>query len=316
MKNISRVPLKLFYTLAGNIYHHDARIALNLYSCFPTYRSAFAEIMNQLHRIAGFDRAYDVQGIVIEPTNYCNLRCKHCTPQNLKAEKGYMKMGLFKKMIDENPQLTSIILTRNGEPFLHPEIFEMISYAAKRKIYVIVFTNGMLLDDAMIEKIFKSGLGELSFSLEGVGDFYEYNRGESYEKCAGLIRKVLEKHKALSSDMKIGINATFTEDPNNALSVKKEWGGIVDFVTLEPLMCQKYTPRNVPCRTLWRNLVISWNGDVVPCCTDMENKLSLGNANNDTLKSIFNGPVVRALRRGHLKKNYPCVCKYCDTHFG
>lgn len=313
---VRRFPLRIFYVLAGRFYHHDERIAMYLYDYFPSYRAAFGEFANQISRIMRRDRSYAVQGVVIEPTNICNLRCRHCTPQSIQSEKGYMNFGLFKNIVDKNPQLTSMILTRNGEPFLHPNIFEMIEYARSKNIYVNIYTNGTVIDDKAICRIFSSGLNELNFSMEGAGEYYRYNRGKDYALIKTIIQKVLSERSRKASNVKIGINAVITEDGKNLQDVMGQWGGLVDFITVEPLMAAKSSPRNAPCRTLWRNMVIEWDGDVVVCCSDISGQLKVGNVKDNTLREIFNGSGIQELRRRHLKKDFPNICKYCDSHFG
>ena len=314
--DIRKIPLKAFYYLVGRLYRHDNRIALNLFDYFPSYRAAAGELFNQLCRICGLDFSCAVQGVVVEPTNACNLRCRHCTAQNAPGKKGYMDYGMFVKLLDENPQLTSMILTRNGEPFLHPQIFKMIEYAKRRGIYVIAYTNGALLDDRIIENVFSCGLDELNFSLEGVGEYYEKNRGVDYKQCASTIRKILRARTEASSRTKIGINTVTFENGSGLSDVAREWGGVVDHITYEPLMGKRAELRRSACRTLWRNSVITWEGDVVVCCSDIEGKLKVGNINDSTLREIFNGPEMRALRQRHLRKEFPEICKYCDPHFG
>jgi len=317
IEKIYKLPLRIFYVLVGKFFSADDRIATRLFDYFPSYLPAFKEAMNQFYRILRKDRAYDVQGIVIEPTNLCNLRCAHCSTQNLPDDKkGNMDFELFKSILDNNPQLTCLILTRNGEPLLHPKIFDMIEYARSRRIYVNMYTNGMCLDEDRIGEIFKSGLNELNFSMEGIGDFYKENRGKDYKIIESIINKVLDERKKRVSSLKMGINAVIAKDPSYAEEVKKVWGDLVDSVTIEPLMGSRAIPRKASCKTLWRNLVVTWNGDVVPCCSDMEASMVIGNVTEKSLKDIFNGEPVKELRQMHLRGDYPTTCKYCDSYFG
>jgi len=311
-------PLKAYYFTIGKLLNEDDRISMRLLDYFPTYRSAFVESVNQLRRILSSATSCDVQGIVVEPTNFCNLRCRHCTTQrSVREKKGYMDPRFFNKIIDENPQLTCIILTRNGEPLMHPRIFEMIKYARDRNIYVTLFTNGVLLeDDAVLNNLFKSSLNEINFSMEGVGNFYEHNRGVAYDRLSKVIKKVLRERQDRRSGLKIGINSVIADDPAQAKNVKKEWNGKVDHVTIEPLMGRKGILRRNPCRTLWRNIVITWDGEALPCCADMGRKLHLGNVREKPLRQIFNGPSVRKIRSAHLKRDFPEICRYCDPYFG
>jgi len=200
-------PLKAFYRIVGRVFAQDERIAKRLPRYFPTYRSAVKESLNQIWRLLGRDRGFDVQGIVVEPTDVCNLRCRHCAAQGKpRAKKGYMDLGLFKSILDDNPQLTCLILTRNGEPLVHPKVFEMVEYARMRGIFVTLYTNGTLLDSERIEKVFASGLSELDFSLEGIGEHYQKNRGRAYAALASTITKVLRERDRRGAPLRIGIN--------------------------------------------------------------------------------------------------------------
>ena len=104
-----------------------------------------------------------------------------------------MDFELYKKIIDDNPQLTSIILTRNGEPLLHKRIFDMVKYARNRNIHVNIYTNGSCLNQTNITKILDSDLSELTFSMEGTGKFYSTNRGYDYNKLESIINNVIEE---------------------------------------------------------------------------------------------------------------------------
>lgn len=315
VKGISKLPLYLFYVAVGKIYNDDARISQRLFDFFPTYRSAFGELQNQLHRVCRRETSYDVQGLLIEPTNICNLKCQHCTMQIIPNDKkGFMNFDLSKRILDENPQLKCIILMRNGKPFAHSRIFDMIRLARDRNIYVSLYSNGMLLNSENIPYIFESGLNEIMFSMEGIGEYYEYNRGKPYDEIKSIINLVLEEKKKRNAQLTVGINATIVDDTQHTDAVKKEWDNIVDFVIIEPVIGGNKERRHSPCRTLWRNLVVTWDGNVVPCCVDMSNTLSLGNANSQSLREIFNGPEVKALRKRHLHGNFPKVCSFCYSY--
>jgi|GEM_PF-2382303 len=316
-KSIQTFPLKIFYQLVGSVFYEGDKVKRQLYPYFPTYRAALGEIMNQFCRLFRTTSTYTVQGVLIEPTNFCNLKCRHCSVQNRKdIKKGYLEFDLFKKIIDTNPQLTCIILTRNGEPFLHPRIFDMISYARQKKIYVNLYTNGLLLDEKKINNIFESNLSEINFSMEGVDDYYQYNRGKDYTMLVAKIKTVLEQRAQRKSALTVGINVALTEDSSHLPAIQQQWQNLVDHIEVEPVMGRNAGERTSPCRTLWRNLVIGWNGEVVPCCVDMLSSLVLGNVKQQTLAEIINSDAASKLRKMHLTKAFPPICKHCDVHFG
>jgi MoaA/NifB/PqqE/SkfB family radical SAM enzyme len=66
--------------------------------------------------------------IDIELTNNCNLSCIFCDRQTMKREKGYMDIGVFKKLADEASKMGVIgfRFIRWGEHYLHPGIFDAV----------------------------------------------------------------------------------------------------------------------------------------------------------------------------------------------
>jgi radical SAM protein with 4Fe4S-binding SPASM domain len=225
-------------------------------------------------------------------------------------------MDLLKKVIDENRHITSVILSRRGEPLMHPRIVDMVCFLRERNVYVSMYTNGILLDDDLIDKLLNSTVNELIFSMDGTGDFYEHVRGVEYEKCRTVLLKTIRKRNEYGFDTKIAINTVRFDDGSNVDPVLREWGDVVDYIIVQPWMIPGIIPRRTPCRSLWRTLVISWNGDVVACCQDQENEFFLGNVSDHSISELFNGPVARNLRERHLSKNYPELCTCCHPHLG
>ena len=135
-----------------------------------------------------------------------------------------------------------------------------------------------------------------------------------YNKLESIINNVIEERDKRKSSLKIGINSvingflTDKESKQNINNVNDAWKKKVNFISFEPLMGLKVVERTQPCRTLWRNLVVGWDGTVYPCCTDMAGELKLGNVNDTPLKKIFNDQIVKRIRKGlkplgPLKKN-------------
>ena len=52
---------------------------------------------------------------------------------------------------------------------------------------------------------------------------------------------------------------------------KERWSRLVESVTSQPMLTYSEGQRSKKCRELWRgNLVVLWDGKVVPCCVDYE----------------------------------------------
>lgn len=98
----------------------------------------------------------------IEITNRCNLACVYCPHPGMQREKVDMDWGTYlaslevvKYYMDQGTQ-GELSLTGVGEALLHPQFVEMLHLA--RNILgphrpLVFATNGLLLDDAMCERI-------------------------------------------------------------------------------------------------------------------------------------------------------------------
>lgn len=102
----------------------------------------------------------------IELTNLCNFTCDMCIRDRAGLSMGSMNLLHFKKMLDKLPGLVRLQLQGQGEPFVHKELFPMISEAARRGIDVTVTSNGSLLNAGNIAGVVESGLGCLAVSID------------------------------------------------------------------------------------------------------------------------------------------------------
>lgn len=88
-------------------------------------------------------------------TNFdCNLSCSYCLASSSpRAPRRQIPLDGFRRLIDEASAagIEEFFLT-GGEPFLLPDIFERLEYAAERRP-TTVLTNGMLLAGARLQRI-------------------------------------------------------------------------------------------------------------------------------------------------------------------
>src|SRR4051812_48695307 len=92
----------------------------------------------------------------MEPTLICNLGCPACpTGLNLGLRtKATMPVALFRSAIDEmGDYLFHMMMYNWGEPLLHKQTPEMISYAKSKDISVTLSTNlSIKLSDDYIDR--------------------------------------------------------------------------------------------------------------------------------------------------------------------
>jgi MoaA/NifB/PqqE/SkfB family radical SAM enzyme len=140
----------------------------------------------------------------IEPTNACNLRCAVCpVTEGLNRPAGFMDFDLYRRLLDEVGESVFLILLWDwGEPFLHPRICELISYAKGKGIQFISSTNGRpFAQPGLSERVVRSGLDTLIFSIDGIRqDTYERFRGRgTLEVALEGLRSVAGAKRALNS---------------------------------------------------------------------------------------------------------------------
>jgi MoaA/NifB/PqqE/SkfB family radical SAM enzyme len=282
---------------------------------FPTFRSALVAGMNELYFMLGLSRGFRLTSVNIESTNQCNLRCKMCPVHTeMTRKKEFLDVQLYKKILDDNPQLEFILPFQWGEPLLHKQIFEMIVYARQKHIRTMMTTNGTLLNPEINRKIVESGLARLTFSVDGFGDTHTAIRGFSYEQLKENIIGFKRMRDQLNGETRIDISMVVFEDSEADVDTYfREWEQIADRVQLIP----RFVPgiRQHKCRELWRGtLVVLSNGLVTTCCADYDGAMIVGDAKTDSLTAIWNGPKMQALRRSHTRKHFPGICRTCSEY--
>ena len=91
----------------------------------------------------------------IDIIEHCNFKCYFCGAKDLTS-RSYMDVNLYKSIIDQAVSLgiTSVTLTPLlGEPFLHPNIYEILEYSVERLRMVNFATNASAIDVDKLSRI-------------------------------------------------------------------------------------------------------------------------------------------------------------------
>lgn len=104
--------------------------------------------------------------IDIETSNKCNLNCQYCfrdiygTHEALKRELGLEKrLSLIKQAKELGCE--TIKITGAGEPFADRDLWPMMEYANSLGMYVMIFTNGSLINRETTKKLAKMNVSLL-----------------------------------------------------------------------------------------------------------------------------------------------------------
>jgi len=258
-----------------------------------------------------------ITSLIIEPTNTCNLRCTFCfVTEGMTREDGFMEFNLFKKIIDDSPDLEHLCMHNWGEPLLHKDIFKMIEYAKNKGVnYVVMNTNGTLLTDEMIDQIVDSKLDIIRFSIDGSAETFKHVRGVELKKIEQNINKLKNVKEIRRPELKMGVVFTIEEDTEGDVEdYITHWEKIVDHVRLQPKLIT--SPRTEICPEPfgkdYGKLVVLWDGRVIPCCVDYNANLTIGSVQNDTIQNLWKNEKMDLLRKQHLNGQFPDTCANCN----
>ncbi|KOA21030.1 S-adenosyl-L-methionine-dependent 2-deoxy-scyllo-inosamine dehydrogenase [Clostridium homopropionicum DSM 5847] len=273
--------------------------------------------------------------ITIELNNTCNLECSFCPRNLVDMELGFMEEKLFYKIIDEaaNNLPVAIVLFFRGESLLHPKLVKFISYAKKKGIGPIqLASNGLLLDKKLSEELIESGIDFISFSLDTIKEeIYSKTRkngnlNKSIENIVYFCEKCKNAKKNSRDIPEIQISTVDIEEYKKDQEAFIEfWLKHVDKVRVyvehsnngnlgsisEEIL--KYDKR-MPCRKVYQDMVVYWNGDIALCNHDWNNKLDLGNVKENSIENIWDSIQYKKVRKMHEENDYTgeIVCKNCD----
>jgi MoaA/NifB/PqqE/SkfB family radical SAM enzyme len=152
-------------------------------------------------------------------TNYdCNLRCQYCVARSSpNAPRRAIGLANVRRLIDESTQLGFVhAFFTGGEPFLLPDIYDMLAYSSGR-MQTTVLTNAMLLHGARLEKLVAIANDHLiiQVSLDGgcADDHDAYRGAGSWARAVDGIRQL----QARGFRVRLGT----TETPVNSAHLKQ-----------------------------------------------------------------------------------------------
>ena len=103
----------------------------------------------------------------IIPIRRCNLSCAYCNEYDDVSKP--IPIETMKQRIDDLHRLgTTIVTISGGEPILHPDLDELISYIRSKGIITGMITNGYLLTADRIQRLNRAGLDHMQISIDNI----------------------------------------------------------------------------------------------------------------------------------------------------
>ena len=285
--------------------------------------------------------------VSFEVTRKCNLSCRHCYANAGERLKDELAVGEIKAFIDQLAAMGVLSITfSGGEPLLHPHLFELMEYARRKPLSVLLFTNGTLLTRKIVQTLKEIGVLNVSVSIDGPdaethdlfrgvkGSFEKTIRGVKLLREAGIpvrcsmsitkinykrVKEMLELVNDLQlSEVKMWFIAfSGRPDEKQIFISPEEFREVMKqnreyekeaFGERKVEVQYRRTPEN--CGVGMSSLGVKCNGVVVPCPNFGED-VSLGNIRNDSLPDIWNTSVLlNELRAMSVLKTERC--KDCD----
>lgn len=147
--------------------------------------------------------------ITLSLTNRCNLKCPTCsfwrTPNEAKKSELTLR-EMTRLMRDLREWLGPFMLGfTGGEPFLRPEIFDLLDEAGRLGIQATTVNNGSLLPDRRIERLRRTPIHLISFSLNHL-DSVMHDETRGVEGSAAKIFKAIDQLNTPDREYKLTLS--------------------------------------------------------------------------------------------------------------
>lgn len=110
--------------------------------------------------------------ISIEILQRCPNRCIYCSSHSNPQATHIIPFEIIKNVIDDAKSLgCKTVCLSGGEPFLHPQILDIISYIAKQQLICYVYTSGIFMKD----EVYSSLPNEYIEAIRGMLDKVIFN---------------------------------------------------------------------------------------------------------------------------------------------
>lgn len=257
----------------------------------------------------------------IEFTSLCNLKCLYCnTTMNLRKN-GFMSPGTFDNLLLNLRQSgISRLRIQGGESTLHPQFGPMVRELAGTVKYLSITTNGQWIRDSIPYDLLEAPFDLVEVSVDAGGkEAYEASRvNGSYDKLMSNLRRLRQLKEELGAPTLLQIRLMLRPSQREIAQQQAALlAPLVDTVMRQYIVKIKdmdyaddvYRPihqetNTFPkCSVPFKNFEVKWNGDVPLCgvaASQVESKrLILGNINETSIVSLWNGEIMKQYRRGH-----------------
>ncbi|MEK6845510.1 MAG: DegT/DnrJ/EryC1/StrS family aminotransferase, partial [Nanoarchaeota archaeon] len=264
----------------------------------------------------------------LELVNRCNLNCVMCYKPHHSQPFAELSLETIQKIADECKKegMPSLILGLGAETLIYPKAKEVLEIIRKSGVIDVFFgTNGVLLNDNIINAIFENQISRVEISLDAATpETYKKVRGyDLLPRIEANIEKLLEAKKVRNSQLPV-IRLCFVVMDINKHETQQfidKWKDKADYIDFQRCVdCSKIDQeakidseaiKNSFCSQPFYSLNIWGNGNVTPCCSFYGEKLVIGNIHQQSLKEIWEGEKMKVIREQILTKRFNPTCQKC-----
>lgn len=284
----------------------------------------------------------------IEVTGLCNFKCIHCPTGTNPNNRNHLSFENFNTIINQfrnsNFIPRVVVLYHGGEPLLNQNLSKYITLLKDYGVSkTVITTNASLLTKEKAHELIIAGLDEMKVSFDGKdpleNDSIRING--NFNKHAYNVLRLLKIRDSLGSatpvvkvsNVQIYNKTTLLYSIENKKSLYnapqylkdffKEIQNGIEFYSYPAMVWPGYkksdnfqelklnNEKPSYCSALFETFTILSNGNIVPCCYDLNADAVLGNIFENSFQKIWNGKLHSHFRKNFQKQEYPEICKRC-----
>jgi MoaA/NifB/PqqE/SkfB family radical SAM enzyme len=294
------------------------------------------------------------QALRIEASSHCQLKCPRCPTGVGKTKSGvvgsgYLRAADFENFISRHPEIMQIEFSNWGEIFLNPELARIIEVTHAHNISMSA-RNGVNLNhitEPQIDALVRCKFGLLSVSIDGASEetYQVYRRGGSFNQVIHNVERINDKKRQYAS-MYPKLRWQFIVFGHNEHELEKaqllaeklgmefyaklnaspDYSPIVDSNAVRKYVKEGVAsrseykvvykkPYSLPCRQLWDQPQINWDGKLLGCCVNVYG--DFGNVFETSLEACVESTAyvkAKAVVSGEEMADPNCPCYHCPVY--
>ncbi len=158
--------------------------------------------------------------VIWDVTGRCNLLCNHCYAYDKYEWRNKNGPNRTDMPLDECKKTLSkikdmgfhLVNMLGGEPLIRRDLVDIVEFARKLNIQVTITTNGLLLNEGLIERFIDLEVKQIAISFEGTtASSHDLIRGNgTFEKARKNLAFLCERVMERGADILIGPSFTIT----------------------------------------------------------------------------------------------------------